>query len=159
MTKRNWKHYRPSSLQEAFKACVDFAQERHQMSVDRIADAMGLPGPWSLYKWVAAATMPVRLIRPFESACRCTFVTQHLGASAHKLMIDMPIGRKATPVDINAVQAACNEAVNALIRFADGQRDQISTVLTLGKVTEAIECLARERAEVQGFTQPELKLS
>lgn len=159
MTKRNWKSYRPTSLQDAIEACVEFARDKQQMSIERIADAMGLASKWTLYKYIESASIPARLIRPFETACRCTFVTQHLGASAHKLMIDMPTGRKATPVDINAVQAACNEAVNALIRFADGQRDAISTVLTLGKVTEAIECLARERAEVQRFNQPELQLS
>jgi hypothetical protein len=158
MTKRSWKHYRPTSLQDAIEACVEFARDKHQMSIERIADAMGLASKWTLYKYIESASIPARLIRPFETACRCSFVTAHLAASARKLLIDFPTGRKAEPADINAVQTACNGAVNALIQFADGSRDAVSAALTLSAVTHAIETLARERAEVERFSQPELNL-
>lgn len=155
MRKRNWKTYRPGSLQEAIEACVEFARERHQMSVDRIADAMGLPSKWALYKWIESGNLPTRCIRPFENACSCTYVTQHLAAGARKLLINLPTGRKAGGGDIHAVQEACNAAVGALLAFADGKTDALST---RNAIDAAIEQLARERAEVDRHTQPELEI-
>lgn len=37
--KRNWKRYVPSSTLDAIRACKDFAIERGNLSVERIADA------------------------------------------------------------------------------------------------------------------------
>jgi len=156
MHKRNWATYRPSSLQDAIEACVEFARDRHQMSVDRIADAMGMASKYTLYKYIESASIPARLIRPFETACHCTFVTQHLAASARKLLLDMPTGRKAGTGDIQAVQVACNTAVGALLDFSAGKACASHTVAL---ITEAIERLARERAEVERHGQPELALS
>lgn|SRR5438445_3858667 len=156
MSKRNWASYRPVSLQDAIEACVELARERHQMSIDRIADEMGLPSKWTLYKYIESAGIPARLIRPFEAACRCTFITQHLAASARKLLIDIPTGRKVGPSDIQAVQAACTAAIGALLDFSIGKSN---AVITVAQVTEAIERLARERAEVERHAQPELALT
>ena len=155
MPKRNWKTYRPNSLQDAIEACTDFARERHQMSVDRIADEMGLASKWALYKWTHAASIPARYIRPFESACGANFVTQYLATSARKLLIDLPTGRIANPSDIQATQAVCNSAIGALIDFTAGRADAPSTIAA---ITDAIERLARERAEVERAAQPELAL-
>lgn len=155
MPRRNWKAYRPTSLPDAIEACVEYGRERHQMSVDRIADATGISSKWTLYKYIESGALPARLIRPFETACGCTFVTQHLAASARKLIIDLPTGRQAAPADIHAVQQSCNEAVGALLGFAAGSTDAPAT---LAAVTQAMERLARERAEVERHTQPELDL-
>ena len=156
MAQRHWKTSRPTSLQDAIEACVEYARERHQMTVDRIADEMGLASKWTLYKYIESASIPARLIRPFECACRCTFITQHLAVSTRKLLIDMPTGRKANPADIHAVQDACTRAVGALLNFAAGKAQAADT---LAFVNDAIERLARERAEVERHTQPELNLS
>jgi hypothetical protein len=156
MSKRNWAKYRPSSLQDAIEACVEFARERHQMSIDRIAEAMGIASKWTLYKYIESAGIPARLIHPFENACRCTFITQHLASVARKLLIDLPNGRKATPADIHEVQDSCTAAIGALLSFAKGKGD---AAYTLAAVTDAIERLARERAEVERHAQPELALT
>lgn len=153
MAKRNWNGYRPTSLQDAIEACVEFARDRHQMSIDRLADLMGLPSKWTLYKWLSEAAIPARQIRPFEAACRCHYVTQHLAASARKLLVDIPSGRRAGPSDIHAVQAACNDAVGALLAFVEGTSDAQTT---RAAIDTAIERLARERAEVDRHQQPEL---
>lgn len=153
MPKRNWRAYRPTSLRDAIEACVEFARERHQMSIDRLADEIGLTSKWTLYKYLQEASIPARLIRPFEAACRCTYVTQHLAASARKLLVDLPSGRKAGPGDIHAVQEACNAAVGALLAFAAGSTDAVAT---RGAIDTAIERLARERAEVDRHSQPDL---
>jgi hypothetical protein len=125
------------------------------MSIDRIAESMGLASKWALYKWIEAASMPARLIRPFETACRCTYITQHLAAGAGKLMIDMPRGRMPAAGDIQAVQHACHAAVGALLTYAAGKSNPDTTIAT---VTHAMERLARERAEVERATQPDLEL-
>ena len=125
------------------------------MSVDRIVEDMGIASKWTLYKYIESASIPARLIRPFEVACHATFVTQHLAASARKLVIDIPTGRKATPADIHAVQDACTSAIGALLMFTAGKAQAAPTIAA---VTDAIERLARERAEVERHAQPELDL-
>jgi hypothetical protein len=156
MAKRNWKTYRPTSLQDAIEACVEYARERHQMSIDRIADQVGIPSKWTLYKYIESAGIPARLIHPFENACRCTFITQHLAAAARKLLVDIPTGRKATPADIHAVQNACNVAIGALLAFGAGRMDADAAIAA---TTDAIEHLAVERAQVERHAQPELLLT
>lgn len=155
MARRDWKKFRPCNLQDAIEGCVEFARERHQMSVDRIADSMGLPNKWVLYKWIESANLPSRLIRPFEAACGATFVTAHLAASARKLLIDLPTGRRSGPGEIVIAQQACHEAISALIEFAAGKRPANETIAA---ITAGIESLARERAEVERSSQPELPL-
>lgn len=156
MYKRNWKTYRANSLQDAIEGCVEFARDRKQMSVDRIADAMGLASKWTLYKWIENAAIPARMVRPFENACGAVFVTQYLAASAHKLIIDIPTGRAATADDTQVTQSACNSAIGALLDFTAGRLDAPATIAA---ITDAIERLARERAEVERAAQPELSLS
>lgn len=155
MARRVWKRYRPLSLQDAIEACVDYARERHNRSVDQLADDMGIASKWTLYKWIEAAAIPVRSIRPFELACGCTFVTQHLAASARKLLIDLPTGRRPNASDVHAVQDACNRAVGSLLDFSAGRVEADEAITCLN---HAIEHLARERAEAERHTQPELPL-
>lgn len=156
MHKRAWKTYRPTSLQDAIEACVDFAREKHQRSVDRIADLMGQPSKWVIYKWMEGATLPAGKVRAFEHACGCTYVTQYLATSAHKLLVDLPVGRTAGPSDVHAVSEACSDAVGALLAFVAGKRtaEECHTALT-----RALEQLAFERAQVERHTQPELALT
>jgi hypothetical protein len=156
MHKRNWKAFRPTSLQGAIEACTLFAYEKHNRGIDRIADLMGLPSKWGLYKWIEAASIPACRIRAFEHACGATYVTQYLAISARKLLIDFPTGRTAGISDLNAVNAACTHAVTALLDFADGKRSADETHTAL---THAIEQLAFERANVERHTQPELALA
>lgn len=50
MSRRNWKHIQPTSLRQALELCKDHAKERHNLSVERIAERMGLADHWALYK-------------------------------------------------------------------------------------------------------------
>ena len=156
MAKRTWKSFRPISLQDAFEACTQFAVERHNRSIDRIAELMGLPSKWVLYKWIADGRMPAVLVPAFEHACGCHFVTQHLASSARKLLIDVPTGRGRKAGDHSALMACCNDAVNALIAFDAGRLDAPSAIAA---TTNAIEQLAAERADVEHHTQPDLGLA
>ncbi|MDO5940617.1 hypothetical protein [Burkholderia cepacia] len=76
MSRRNWKRVRPMSLRHALELCKDYAKERHNLSVERIAERMGLADHWTLYKWFQSGRMPLNLVRPFESACGIDFVTR-----------------------------------------------------------------------------------
>ena len=69
MTIRNWKTYQPSSLRDALKACKDYALAKRNLSVERIAERMGLEDHWALYKWLSNGRMPAVSIHPYELAC------------------------------------------------------------------------------------------
>ncbi len=154
MTKRNWTRVRPTSLRHAMELCLDFARE-HQRSVDRVADLMGLPSRWVLYKWMENGRLPAILVRPFEHACGIDFVTRYLATSAHKLLVDMPAGRRARDVEINDLQASFTEAVGHLLAYYDGKVDADTAI---GSITNAMTALAWHRENVARAQEPELPL-
>ena len=152
--KRNWKKARANSLQHAMEMCLDHAREVHHRSVERVAELIDA-NKWTLYKYVAEGTMPASRIRPFEFACGCTFVTDYLSTSAHKLVIDMPTGKQVGAQDINELQASFAEATGLLIKFYSGQTEATET---LGALTDTLSKLGWHRANVEKSTEPELGL-
>ncbi len=155
MTNRNWNKVRPASLPQAMELCLEFARAQHHRSVDQVADLMGLPNKWRIYKWVENADLPARYLRGFEHACGCDFVTRYLAHSAHRLLIDIPRGRSIAAADLNALQSLTNDAVGALIAFAAGQADAGEVIAS---TTRAMEGLAWHRANTEKHHQPELEL-
>lgn len=135
--------------------CLKYAQEHHNRGVERVAELMGMPSHWTLYKWIEEGGIPARMIRPFEYACGATYLTNYVAASAHKLLVDLPTGRHACAGDIQAVQEACTDAVGALLAFYAGRCAANETHAAL---TVALERLAAERGEVERYTAPELPL-
>ncbi|MBI2278181.1 MAG: hypothetical protein HYU74_12575 [Dechloromonas sp.] len=154
MTTRNRKHP-PQSLQQALEACIEQARTKHRRSIENIAADMGLPNHWSLYKWVESGRLPAVLIRPFELACRCDAVTRFLAHAAHRLVIDIPTGKRPQQADLHVVQAAGNEAMTALLAFAAGKLEAAEVIEA---VTVAMEQLAYQRENVARNTEPELEL-
>ena len=154
MKRRNWNQWRPSSLQEAIEGCLHYAQEKHRLSVDRLADLLGV-SKWTIYKWIESGSIPAKSIAGFEAHCRCCYVTGYLAASARQLLISLPTGRLPGQQDIHALQDACTSAVGTLLRFVAGKADKQETH---GALTVAIERLALERAHVEHHAQPELPL-
>lgn len=155
MSSRNWKKAQASSLPHAMELCLEFARARHNRSVDQVADLMGLPSKWRLYKWVEGADMPARHLRGFEHACGCDFVTRYLAHSAHRLLIDIPTGRHVEAADLHALQEMTNDALGALIAFAAGN---VAAEEAIASITRAMEGLAWHRRNAEKFTQPELEL-
>ena len=94
MTRRNWKQARANSLTHALRLCKEYAQDRHNLGVERIADRMGQSHD-NLYKWLATGRMPAILVPAYELACGCHFVSDWLAASAGRLVVPMPTGRSA----------------------------------------------------------------
>jgi len=155
MKPRNWKVWRPQTLQEAVEGCVSYAQHNARKSVDQIADLVAENGG-TIYKWMATGNIPARKIAGFEHACGASYVSGYLAASSRKLVIDLPTGRMPSSADLHGLQEACTAAVGAVIAYAQGKKAADETIDFL---TAAIHRLAVERAHVERQSQPELPLS
>jgi len=155
MTRRSWKRVAPTSLRHAMELCLEYGREKRNLSVDRVADLMGLASKWTLYKWLESGRMPANLIRPFEHACGATFMTQYIATSAHKLLVEIPAGRPGRDEDVLALQTGFNEAVNLLARFYQGAAEAEATVAALTRVMSEI---AGHRENVSKAMAPELGL-
>lgn len=155
MSRRNWKKVRANSLRHAMELCLEFAREKQNLSVDRVADLMGLPSKWTLYKWLENGRIPAVLIRPFEHACGADFMTLYLAASSNRLVIDIPSGRKATNGEVNELQGSFSEAMGLLIRFYQGQSAATDTISSLNVLMSGI---AWHSENVRKAESPELSL-
>jgi len=155
MRRRNWKRIRPTSLRQAMQYCLDHAWDRHNRSVEQVAELMGLANHWVIYKWLNSGRLPAVLIRTFEHACGVTFVTDYIATSAHKLLVDIPSGKPARDTDLLGLQTQFNDAVNVLARFyrGDAEADE-----TLAALTAAMGEIAGHRANVAQAMTPELAL-
>ena len=120
MRRRNWKRVNPTSLRHAMELCLEHGREKKNLSVDRVADLMGMASKYTLYKWLENGRMPAVMIRPFEHACGATFITQYIGTSAQKLLIDIPAGQPASQDDLLTLQSTLNDAVTLLAQFYKG---------------------------------------
>lgn len=153
MASRRWNNRQPGTLRQAMEWCLEHARERHNRSVDRVAELMGLSSKWVLYKWLESGRLPAVLIRPFEMACGIDYVTRFIAHSAHKLLIDIPTGKRASNNDINTLQACFTDAVALLLRFYDGQAEAEET---LSSLTTTMERMAWHRGEVARHQHPQL---
>lgn len=153
MIKRNWKNMQPISTSQAMELCLLYAKERHNLSIDQVADRMGV-NKWTLYKWIAKGNPPINMIRSFEHGCQSpAYVTRHLCHSAHLMAIDIPSGKKAQAHDVNELQLSCTQAMEAVIKFTNGDMDADTAIQSL---TQTIENLAYQRGNIRKHTQPDL---
>lgn len=155
MTRKNWKHERAISLRRGMELNVQHAREKLNRSVDRIADLMGMPSHFTLYKYLESGRMPAILIPAFENACGAHFVTQYLATSANRMLVEIPTGRRATHKELNEVSAYTNQVMGMLIDFYEGRCEQEEVE---GALTTLIEDLAHQRGNVAKHQQPELLL-
>jgi hypothetical protein len=155
MIRRNWKTARPTSLLHAMELCKQYALVKHNMSEQRIAERMGLPNHWALYKWLASGRMPAVMIPAYEAACGCHYVTQWLAASAGKLAIDMPTGKACDATDIQELQVLLHATTGALLAFHAGQQDADHTLAT---IQCAMESLGWHHGNVAQHKTPQLDL-
>lgn len=116
MTRRDWKRFRANSLVHALRLCKEFAQERRNLSVERIADRMGVTHD-SLYKWLGTGRMPAILVPAYELACGCHYVTDWYAASAGRLVVPMPTGRAVSDADLLAMNSNFATALEMLKAF------------------------------------------
>lgn len=151
---RNWKRVVPVSLIEAFRLCKDYARERRNLSVERIAELMGAT-PDALYKWLATGRMPANLVAPYENVCGIHFVSRHLAASGGGLVVPMPTGRALAATDVQELNAALNTAVGAILAVASGS---VGVAAALADIEAGMGALAWHRENIKKSEQPELEL-
>jgi hypothetical protein len=151
-SRRNWKRIQPISLRHAMVLCKEHGQERLNLSIERIAELMGLADHWSLYKWIENGRMPAVLIPAYENACGIDFITRWLAASRGRLLIDIPTGRALTDVDVVALQTGFGAAMQLLTDFHSGKADAGAT---LDALTAHIEQVAFHHANVTKYAAPE----
>lgn len=156
MNRRNWKTYQPTSLREALKACQDYAKDKHNLSIERVAERMGLEDHWALYKWIANGRMPVVNVPAYEHACGCNFVTRWFAATANKLLVDMPRGQAPQSGDLVGLNTSCAQALQLLtdFYFSEGQADPAATLEAL---RAHLEQVAFHHKNVAAYVTPELE--
>lgn len=156
MRRRNWKTAQPSSLRQALEWSLEHARERLNLSVERIAERMGIDNHWKLYKWVTNGSMPTVLIPAFEHVCGINLISRWLAAGSGKLLIDLPTGRDCSSQDVQLLQSVLHDATGALIDFYSGKHDNVEQ--TIAAVHVGIEMLAWHRGNVQQHAHPQLDL-
>ena len=154
MSKRNWKKHRSSSLLEALRDCKDFALQRKQLSVERIATLMGTT-PDSLYKWLATGRLPTTLIPVYELVCGCNYVTDFLAAGANRLVIPIPTGRGVTAQELPEINVSCAQAVQELTAFYRAPAS-CDTEALLDCLRAHLEQVAFHHRNVGRYEAPEL---
>jgi len=155
MADRRWKKKRPTDLRHAMELCLEYARVKHNRSVERVADLMGIASKWTLYKWMESGKLPAIYIRAFEHATGANYVTQWVAASDHKLLIDIPVGRGSSASDLTSLQGHFAEAMFELARF---YQNRANTDDTLKAIHEIMAGLAYHRENVVKMGEPELGL-
>lgn len=151
--RRNWKRLRATSLRHALELCKDHAREKHNRSVERIAEEMGIADHWTVYKWLQTGRIPAILIRPFETACGIDFVTRWLAASSGRMLVDIPSGRPLKDADMVELHSSFAQALAFLTDFYAGKAKPDETVEAL---SAHLENVAWHRANVAQHSTPEL---
>ena len=154
MSRRRWKPRQPTTMQEAIRLCLDYALHKHNRSVARVGELIGV-SEWAIYQWMSEGSIPSRRIRPFEFACDATYITQYIAASAQKLVIDIPAGKPLSQDDLLDLQTTLNGAVQLLTSFYRGEAE---TAEVLHGINSAMRDLAGHRENVRKHDAPELGL-
>lgn len=157
MNRRNWKRVRPSSAIDALRLCKEYAQEKKNLSIERIGDRMGVSHD-SLYKWLATGRLPFILIPAYEHACGCHFASEWAAASAGKLVISMPGGRTATQTDMVELNSCFGAALQLLSDFYAAPAKADATEV-LAALTNHLQQVSWHQANVAQHTNPELDFS
>lgn len=155
MTAARWKHLRATSLVHALRLCKEYAQARRNLSVERIADRMGVTHD-SLYKWLATGRMPAILIPAFEQACGCHYASTWYAVSAGKLVIDMPTGKRTGQADLLQVNSSWAQALQLLTAFYAAPTEA-DPEATLAALRLHLEQVAYHHANVSAYQEPQLE--
>ncbi|MFT0531625.1 hypothetical protein ACMHYJ_02150 [Castellaniella hirudinis] len=151
---RNWKRVYPNSITEALRLCKDHAFERKRLSVERIAELLGVSAD-VLYKWLSTGRMPASVIPGYEHACGIALASRYLATSSGRLVIDMPRGKTPDAASLQDLQMALHGAVGALLDYYNLGAD---TGRTAAAVMAGLEQLAYHHNNVQQADAPTLDL-
>lgn len=155
MSRRNWKRVHAISATDALRLCKEFAQEKKNLSIERIADRMGVTHD-SLYKWLSAGRLPFILLPAYELACGCNFASEWAAASAGKVVINLPIGRTASQADMVELNSCFASALQLLTDFYSAPA-KADAGQTLAALTNHLQQVAYHHANVGQHANPELE--
>lgn len=142
----------PTSFTEALRMCKDYAKAKHNMSVERIADEMGMT-PSRLYQHLDTGDMPFNRVRSFQSACKCSYVTMYMAHSDDCMLIKIPTGKKMTDEQMLDFQSSFNKALTSLTEFYKSHSNPDQAMADL---TNHMTVSAWHRANLEKALQPEL---
>lgn len=148
------KRHPPTSLIEALRLCKDHARERKNLSVERIAELMGISADL-LYKWLGTGRMPASSLITFEHVCGAAYATRYLTLAGGALVIEIPHGRGVKPLDLQRLQQVLNDATGAILAFA---RRDINAPSALAMIEDGMCGLAWHHENIEKHQQPELEL-
>jgi hypothetical protein len=148
----NWKRKVPTSYTQALRLCKDYAKDKHNLSVERIADEMGVTADL-LYKWLAHGSMPLNKIRTYQLACKCNFVSRYLAYSEGCMLVPIPSGRGIDDTNMMKLNASFHAAMTLL---ADFYQDKANAQETIAALTEHMEATGWHRLNIEKRQQPEL---
>lgn len=148
---RNWNRVIPRNTLEAMRLCKDYAKEKKNLSVERIADRMGVSAD-NLYAWLGNGKMHASLIQSYEHVCGCSFISDHLTHSQGKLAVKIPSGGAMKDVNFLAMHSSFSKTMKLLADFYAGTADANET---LNAITEHMQASAWHRGNVQKHLQPE----
>ncbi len=150
----NWKRARPRDLHHAFELSIEYARVVNRRKVPELAELMGETSS-TLYKWTSNCRMPAVLIPVFENACGCDFVSRYLASTRHRLVIDIPRGRKCDASEISSLNIIFANCVSLLAKFFNGKA---SIEDTSDALDQGMRALAWHQQNVDKHLDPELAL-
>ncbi len=150
-----WKRYQPTSCRDALAKCKDYAREAHNLGVERIAEQMGLADHWAIYKWIESGRLPLVLLPAFEAVCGINLPSRWLAAAQRRLLVDMPIGKRAEQGDLVQLGSGFQQALQLLSDFykSNGAQDAQPVLEALRAHLEGV---AHHHFNVSGFSDPQL---
>lgn len=148
---KNWNHVVPRNTLEAMRLCKDYAKAKRNLSVERIADIMGVSAD-SLYSWLGSGKMHLSLVQCYEHACGCTFISDHLSHAQGNLSVKIPSGRSLKDTDLLKMHTSFSKTMALLADFYAGKAEAEST---LNAITEHMQTAAWHRGNVQKHLHPE----
>lgn len=143
-----------SSLDDAIERQQDAAAKKGLVA-KRMADLMGVELK-TFYRWLADSSMPLNRVRQYETFCGAAHISEYLcTAHGNKVVITIPLGKKAKVVDLAEMQSGFAQVVVLLDSFYKEQSGLTETVTAL---TTVLSQVAYHRENVLKAGEPELEL-
>lgn len=148
------KARKATNLDEAIQMCADYATEKLRRPPKVLADLMGVEVK-TYYGWLSKNSMPLNRLRQFEAFCGVGHISEYLCAASGKVVIDVPIGRRASVATLAEAQTNSAHAFALLARFYENRATAEETIEAL---SITLSDLAFQRQNVAKYTEQELGL-
>ena len=136
-----------SDIRAAMRESLKFAKKEHYLDVADVADRMGLPNAWVLFKWAETGRIPALVIPAFEKACGTALLSRSLAEASGHLVIrarSHPIGSAADWSQVNLLVAQAMAEAAAVVAAPAPERRRA----TIKAINKAMDILAYMRFEL-----------